>query len=127
MARILLVSKIPENFEELAVALQKRDGIELIRVDSQKEALKKAEEVRLDVVVVDDELADGRGLDLVSSLMQKYPLINCALVSTLAPDDFHESTEGLGVFMQLPPDPTEKDALKMLEILDSIDALLKAE
>ncbi len=127
MVRILLVSKVPENFKELAVALQKRDGIELIRVDSQKEALKKAEEVRLDVVVADDKLADGRGLDLVSILMQNYPLINCAMVSTLAPDDFHESTEGLGVFMQLPPTPTEKDALKMLEILDSIDALLKAE
>lgn len=126
MARILLVSKASENFSELAASLAKRDGIDLIKVDSQEEAFKKAKEVRLDVVVADEELADGRGLDLISGLTQKYPLINSALVSTLSHDDFHEYTEGLGVFMQLPPRPTQEDARKMLEILDSIDALLKA-
>ena len=127
MARILLVSKVPDNFSELAAGLEKREGIDLIRVKSQEEALKMAGEVRLDVVVADDELADGRGLDLVSGLMQKYPLINCALVSTLSAEDFHEYTVGLGVFMQLSPRPDDKDGRKMLEILNSIDALLKAE
>jgi DNA-binding NarL/FixJ family response regulator len=127
MTCILLVSKAPDNFSELAVGLEKRDGIDLIRVESQEEAFEKAKEVRLDVVVVDDELADGKGLDLVTGLVQKYPLINCALVSALSDDDFHEYTEGLGVFMQLPPRPAEEDARKMLEILDSIDVLLKAE
>ncbi len=125
MARILLVSKASENFSELAAGLAKRDGIDLNKVDSKKEAFKKAKEVRLDVVVADDKLADGRGLDLISGLTQEYPLINCALVSTLSHDDFHEYTEGFGVFMQLPPRPTQEDARKMFEILDSIDALLK--
>jgi len=126
MVRIMLVSKSSASFEGLKNGLEKRDEIELVHVDSRKEVLRSIENNTIDVVVTDAELADGDGLSLVSELMKKQPLINCAMVSSLSPEDFHEYTEGLGIFMQLPPDPGEGEAERMLEILKSIDLLLKA-
>lgn len=126
MIRIMLVSKEPASFEGLAGGLERRDGIELIHVDSKKEVLERVEKDAVDVVVVDVQLLDEEPLTLVTELMKKQPLINCAMVSSLPHEDFHEYSEGLGVFMQLPLSPGEEEAEKMLEILNSIDVLLKA-
>jgi hypothetical protein len=46
------------------------------------------------------------------------------MVSSLSPEDFHEATEGLGVFMQLPVDPGAEEAGKMMQLFESISALL---
>ncbi len=126
MIRIMLVSKEPEALGGLARGLKKRDDIDLIHVGSKEEVLGRVEEGGIDVVVTDAQLPDKEPLSLVTELMKKQPLINCAMVSTLSPEDFHEYTEGLGVFMQLPLNPGEGEAEKMLEILNSIDVLLKA-
>ena len=124
MVRIMLVAEELASFEDLARGLEKKDGIELIHVGSKQEALKEVETSRIDVVVTDAQLIDEAPLHFVTELMKKYPLINCAMVSSLSPEDFHEYSEGLGVFMQLPLTPGEKEAEKMLEILNSIDVLL---
>ncbi len=126
MVRIMVVSKVSASLKELESRLRKRDEVELIHAASKKEALENVEKNNIDVVVTDAELMDGEPLALVNELMQEKPLINCAMVSSLSPEDFHEYTEGFGVFMQLPPNPGEKEAEKMLGILDSIDVLLKA-
>jgi hypothetical protein len=46
------------------------------------------------------------------------------MISPLDPKEFHEVTEGLGVFMQLPVSPGAGEAAKMLQLLQSINALL---
>ncbi len=126
MVRIMLISKDTSSLQGLGSGLGKRNEVELVFVTSKNEALERVEKNTIDVVVTDAELADEEPLALVMEIMQKRPLINCAMVNSLPPEDFHEYTEGLGVFMQLPPNPGEKEAEQMLEILDSIDALLKA-
>jgi len=125
MVRIMLVAKEPASLGNLARGLGKRDDVELIHVGSKQEVFKEVEENRVDVIVTDAQLTDEKPLTLVIELIKKYPLINCAMVSSLPPEDFHEYSEGLGVFMQLPLQPGEKEAEKMLEILNSIDVLLK--
>ena len=126
MVRIMLISQDSASLKGLESGLGKMNGVELVFVTSKNEVLEKVEKNTIDVVVTDAELADEEPLALVTEIMQKRPLINCAMVNSLPPEDFHEYTEGLGVFMQLPLSPGEKEAEKMLEILDSIDALLKA-
>ena len=125
MVCIMLVGKDSASLKGLESGLGKRD-VEFIHAASKREALERVEKKSVDVVVTDAELVDEEPLSLVTELMQKRPLINCAMVNSLPPEDFHEYTEGLGVFMQLPLNPGEKEAEKMLEILDSIDVLLKA-
>lgn len=125
MVCIMLVRKDSASLKGLESGLRKRNEIELLCVTSKRQALESIEKKGIDVVVTDAELADEEPLSLVTELMQRRPLINCAMVNSLSPEDFHEYTEGLGVFMQLPLNPGEREAGKMLEILDSIDALLK--
>lgn len=126
MVRMMVAGRDSESLKDLRSGLQKRDDIELIQVCSKKEALERIEKNTIDVVVTDAELIDEEPLSLVTELMQKQPLINCAMVSSLSPEEFHESTEGLGVFMQLPLNPGEKEVERMLEILESISVLLRA-
>jgi hypothetical protein len=63
------------------------------------------------------------GLEAVRELMKTNALLNTALVSGLSPEDFHEASEGLGVLVQLPESPGEKEALEIVSGLKSIFAL----
>lgn len=124
MLSILLVGKNPDGLSELSAALKKEEGIRLSRAASAQEAWGILGNCRVDVVVMDEQLADGEVLPFVKQLVKQQPLINCAMVSTLAAKDFHEATEGLGVFMQLPVYPGHAEAEKMLQLLQSIGALM---
>lgn len=61
-------------------------------------------------VIVDENLLDMPGLDLVRRLLPINALINTVLISDMPPDRFHEAGEGLGIMAQLPPGPTPSDA-----------------
>ncbi|MBT8361079.1 MAG: response regulator, partial [Deltaproteobacteria bacterium] len=89
-------------------------------VESAKQAMHTLETTRVDVAIVSIELADMSGLQFVKQLVAQHPFVNCALVSPLYSHEFHEQTEGLGVFMQLPVNPGREAALEMIEHLDRI-------
>jgi DNA-binding NtrC family response regulator len=127
MLSILLVGKNPEVLANFADQLSRREGIAVSRAGSGKAGWDILEKSKVDVVVTDEKLADGDSLSFVKELTKQQPLINCAMVSSLSPEDFHEATEGLGVFMQLPVDPGAEEAVKMMELLESISALLAAK
>ena len=55
------------------------------------------------------------------------PLVNTAIVGEQSKKEFHEATEGLGVLMQLPRHPQERDAEALLAILDKISGLLQPQ
>ncbi len=124
MLIILLVGKEPHALAGLTAELMQKDGITVKRAASAEEAWLILGKDKVDVVVTAEELADGAALPFVVELTRQHPLINCAMVSPLSPKDFHEATEGLGVFMQLPPDPGPEEAAKMVQYLESIDALM---
>lgn len=124
MLNILLVGKDPGSLADFAAELSQREGIRVSRAASEKEAWELLGKYRINVVVTDEKIADGSALSFVNELTKQQPLINCAMVSTLLPKDFHEATEGLGVFMQLPVDPGAEEVAKMVQLLESIDALM---
>lgn len=124
MLNILLVGKNNDGFQGFDAALGKEEGLRVHRAGSAKEAWGLLGNCRVDVVVMDEQLTDGEALPFVKQLVKQQPLINCAMVSSLAPKDFHEETEGLGVFMQLPVNPGAGEAEKMLQILQTIGALM---
>jgi DNA-binding NtrC family response regulator len=124
MLSILLVGKDPITLTVFADELSRKEGARVSRAASGREAWGILGNSRVDVVVVDQKLADGAALSFVHQLTKKYPLVNCAMVSPLAPKDFHEATEGLGIFMQLPVDPGADEAVKMVKLLESINVLM---
>jgi hypothetical protein len=50
----------------------------------------------------------------------KNAMINQAVVSRLTPEEFHETSEGLGIMAQLPPKPDAGQAKMLMETLKSI-------
>jgi CheY-like chemotaxis protein len=112
MISILLVSRNKASLSELKAGLEAYGG-QATWAESGTEALSKVAERAVDLLVADEFLADMTGLDLVKMVISKRPMINCAVVSSLSPADFHEAGEGLGILMQLPAGPNREDARQL--------------
>ena len=102
---LLLISKNKQRFSDLKQALVAH-GQHGVRFCSKPEEVYQAIAAgKIDGVIVDEEVEGGTGLDFIRELTPRNPFVNCALVSSLYVDEFHEATEGYGVFMQIPPHP----------------------
>lgn len=117
---VLLVSSDPGYFAELSQALAEYEQIQVVSIDSSEQAMLSVKDKMVEVIVAAEEIKEGSGLTFIRELVKKNPFINCALVSPLYPHEFHESTEGLGIFMQLPPHPGASQAQKLVEHLARI-------
>lgn len=125
MIKILLVVTEREPFFEFASSLKRNDDVELSWAESGQNALKMLKNTAVDLVVADKELGDMTGIEFMKKLLSINPMINCAAVSPLPPEEFHEATEGLGVLAQLPTRPGKPDAEKLLKRLNDLKILLK--
>ncbi|RUA01380.1 MAG: response regulator [Deltaproteobacteria bacterium] len=121
MYKIVIATPRKDAFRAFGDALETagRD-IRLTWVRSGADALNAATDSVPDLIVVDDPLEDTDGVRLIRQLLGVNAMINTALVSPLSGEDFHESTEGLGILNNLPPDPDESDAHALLASLVEI-------
>lgn len=122
--KLLLLSAKPSTLAELFQALLKFPAATVDQVDSAEQGWQTIQTNAIDVLVVDERLGKISGLDFVRAVVSTYPMINCALVSPLSHEDFHEASEGLGVFMQLPVAPGAEEATRMMELLEILYAHL---
>ena len=124
MIRLLLVTPYRDPLLELALAMEQDDDVdELTWADSGQKALDKLSETSVDLVVTGKELGDMTGLEFAEKLLRVNPMINCAVLSSLPSDEFHEASEGLGVFAQLPLRPAKADAETLLKDLKKLKEL----
>lgn len=126
MPSILLVGRKSASLTNFVTELKAKKEIDVVQVDSGDAALSLINGKKIDVVIVTDSLADESPLSFVKILTKKHPLINCAMVSSLPQEEFHEITEGLGLLMQLPIESGALEAEKMVQLLESISALMGA-
>jgi DNA-binding NarL/FixJ family response regulator len=117
MIKLLLASPDESSLSELASALKEHDDVELLTTESGEKALSMISESAIDLVVTDEELGDMTGLEFARRLISLNPMINCATVSGLEPERFHEVSEGLGLMDQLPTRPGKEDAERLLRNL----------
>jgi DNA-binding NarL/FixJ family response regulator len=122
--QILFATKNMARFSAFVAGLQRRQEIEFLPAVTGGAGLASLRGEKTDLVVVDEQLDDIRGIAFAKLLVKAYPLVNTAIVSTLTAEEFHEATEGLGVLMQLPTEPQEKEADALLAVLAKIGALL---
>ncbi len=130
--KILLVGESPHfapsapfaaSLAEKADILRQSDGAEALEIVGQNIADKEF----FDVVCVGEQLAGNQfasGLEFAQTFAERFPLVNCALMGRSSAEDFHEETEGLGIVMQIPTEPSAEDAAKLLAILQKISGLL---
>jgi CheY-like chemotaxis protein len=117
MMKLLLVNPDKRSLSELASALKEHDDLELLTMESGEKALAMVSESAVDLVVTDEELGDMTGLEFARRLISLNPMINCATVSGLEPERFHEVSEGLGLMDQLPTRLGKEDAERLLRNL----------
>lgn len=125
MIKILLVTPEKEPFSEFAGILKKKEGVELFWMSTGQEALEAISDNPVDLVIVNENIGDMTGIEFMNKLLPINPMINCAAVSPLSSEDFHEASEGLGVLAQLPVNPGEfeaEDLLKRLKDLKDLTA-----
>ena len=123
MLKLLLVSPEKDSLSELASFSLEQGDVDLSWAESGAAALEMVSDGDIDLVITDERLGDMSGLEFASKLLTVDPRINCAAVSRLSHDDFHEASEGLGVMAQLPIQPGRGDAKELLQRLRDIKGL----
>ena len=124
MRSIVLAGSDHRGLAGFVAGLAQTGEVEIIGVDTAAAALDAVQRKPVHLVVVGEALADTDPLDCVNRLVRLNPMINCAMISALAADDFHEATEGLGVLMQLPPNPSGADAAALMTKVEMLNALV---
>ncbi len=123
MFQLLFVTCNKDAFSELASTLEIQDEIDLSWVESGGDALDKISNAPVDLVITDEKFEDMTGLELAFKLLYINPMVNCAAISSLSHEDFHEASEGLGLLAQLPPKPGKKEAEELITQLKELKNL----
>ena len=119
MTQLLFVTTDKTNFADLSVIIETQGGT-ISWATSGSQALERIGKTAVDLVLADETLNDMTGLDLIKRLVAVNPMINCAAVSSLSREAYHEASEGLGILMQLPPKPTRADGQRLMAHLNQI-------
>ena len=130
MTKILLVTSEKEPFSKFDRVLKQKDNVELSWASTGQEALEALSDKPVDLVIVNENIGDMTGIEFMKKLLPINPMINCSAVSTLAPEEFHEASEGLGVLVQLPVNLGKfeaEDLLKRLKNLKDLTAGIKID
>ena len=125
MLNILLVVPRKESLSDLASGLAAHGDVGVSWAESGKKALEIISGTSVDMVVADEKPGDMTGLEFAGRLLRVNPMTNCALISTLSTEEFHEASEGLGIMAQLPISPGADHADKLLNRLKKIVGSLK--
>ena len=120
MITVLLATKDEPSFSGLASTLEQEKDLKLFWAESGQNALKILSSTTIDLVITDEHLKDMTGLELAEKIVAVNPMINCAAVSALPAEEFHEVSEGLGLLDQLPPKPGPKESEGLLKTIKAI-------
>jgi DNA-binding response OmpR family regulator len=124
MINILLVGRDKSSLAALSSGLVKSD-VQLTRADSGRKGISMITENDFDLVIADENIGDMTGIDFIREVVAKKPMVNSAVISSMSSEDFHETSEGLGILMQLPVRPNEADASRLFEHLNKIFNAMK--
>lgn len=124
MSKALLIGSDKIVFKELEMVFRGNEFI-IAWSDSGKNALEMIQDNGFQIVITDEFLSDMTGIQLIRKLIEINPMINCAAISTLPAEEYHEQSEGLGLIMQLPAQPTKEDGQELFKRLISILNLTK--
>jgi DNA-binding response OmpR family regulator len=126
MHRILIVTNDHKPLAAFAESLEQSRDVQLAWVENGREAIADVMKHPPLGVVIDENLLDMPGLELVRRLLPINALINTVVLSELSDEAFHEAAEGLGIMARLPPQPTAADAGSIQSRLKRLAAAMPA-
>jgi len=122
--RLLVVSPIRDSLSVFTSTLNSHNNVDLFWVESGEKALETVTDNTFDLVVTGEKLGDMTGFELAGKLISVNPMINCAVMSSLSPEDFHKASEGLGLMAQLPVQPSKEQTEELLQRLKKLKDLM---
>ena len=114
---IILISERQNQLSDFINALQKDGEVYILTAATFEEAIQMVARQVPALIVVDEQVGNLAGLDLVRLLMEVNAFINTAVFSALSEEEFHHHSEGLGILARLPIQPEKKDARRLLDLL----------
>lgn len=114
---IILISERQNQLSDFTDTLQRDGEVDLIAVPTFEEAILMIARQDPALIVVDEQVGNLAGLDLVRRLIEVNAFINTAVFSALSEEEFHRHSEGLGILARLPIQPEKKDARRLLALL----------
>ena len=111
MVTLLLVGNNRNFISTVSEYLEKA---KIFRANSGNEALDMIANKSINLVITDESLGDMTGLEFAKKLISINPMVDCAVVSSLSSEDYHEASEGLGLMMQLPVQPEKRHLEQLL-------------
>ncbi len=120
MIRLLLVSPNLDLISSFAEFFKMQPKISVLKAESGSKALDLIVTEKLDLVIAAEDLHDMDCLEFVKKMTLVNPMINCALIGSMAGKAFHEVTEGMGILKQLSPVADEEQLGALLIQLQSI-------
>jgi CheY-like chemotaxis protein len=119
LTQLLFVTPDRTPFADLSAGIERQGG-SISWATSGRQALETIGKAAVDLVLADETLGDMTGLEFIKRLVALNPLINCAVVSSLPNDAYHEASEGLGILMQLPPNAGRAEGDRLMARLNQI-------
>jgi DNA-binding response OmpR family regulator len=123
MHRILIVTTDRDSLSPFAASLEESHEVRVAWAATGEEAIADVRKNAPLGVIIDENLLDMPGLDLVRRILPINALIHPVVISDLPPDAFHEASEGLGILAQLAPKPSPSDARTVLARLRKMSSL----
>ena len=124
MTRILLVEKDEQDAAEISEALGAHRDWEIVRVGSVLDAIRTAGETPFDAAVLDYELPDGTGMDLLDFLRIGSPGIRIVMLSRDGSESlaFQALSHGAGDWLVKDRRLGQELPRRMDALLDHVDA-----
>ncbi|MGD9210422.1 MAG: hypothetical protein PVI90_06575 [Desulfobacteraceae bacterium] len=122
--KILLITSRPAQLNEFTQALCKDGDMEIVSVNTAKEAIATARELLPVLAIVDDQVGGVAGVDVIRRLIENNAFIQTAAISELSDKEFHNYSEGLGILAKLPLMPNKNDAQHIITLLKKVTANL---
>jgi DNA-binding response OmpR family regulator len=124
MLRFAVITEQPERFVAMASSLADRsEGAAISWYHSEDAALEAVADASPDLMVIDENFSGSGAVAFLQRLMAVNAMINTAVASGLSREDFHETYEGLGVLMQLPPAPDRESSEDLIDRLKAITGI----
>jgi DNA-binding NtrC family response regulator len=121
MTEILFAGRDISSLPVFNRAIEESGG-QVTGLGSGRQVIDAVSERNFDLLIAEESVGDMSGLDLIKAVIARQPMLNCAVMSALSPDAYHEASEGLGILMQLPVDPGREEAEALIDHLKKIQS-----
>lgn len=120
MIKTILITPSPARYPQFMAGLAQQGRAVVQRTARGEKALVAARIDRPHLVVLDEQVRDLAGPELVRRLLSLDAAIGVAVISSRQAGEFHEAYEGLGVLAQLPQNPGLAHAHLLLDQVERL-------